>query len=707
MKYVKIFFLSLAVILVTSCDLELQDDPNAIKLDEINPTLLLNKIQTDFPTFFNTCSTFGMQMTRMQNSGGADYANANRPTAFDGTWTNAYANILNDINRLLPIAQAQGLTRHTGIARTLEAYVLLTLVDYFGDVPFTEAFAGLENPNANVDPQQDVYNQAIAILNQARLDFNTPANPSGAVPFDFYYGGDAARWVRLVNSLKLKAFLNLRVMDPNAAADSINRVLSHTGGRIASQSDNFVFRYATSTADPDARHPRWTNNWLTGANDYIANYLMWQMNFGYNMQDPRMRFYFYRQTTANNTNPNNIRCILEQVPPHYPNVGPVAGPGGFPPAVDQAASNGAWSRTFCYPTGAGYWGRDHVDPQGIPPDGLLRTTWGSYPVGARFDANNGLGVTNASTLANSMRGAGFQPIMMRSFVNFMVAEADLYLNLAPSGFESTARAQFESGIRNSFQDVRDWAVIGTYGSNGFGASPTQATTINQFYPVAGQILANVRAATTASITLSGTQTVDGVALAVGDRVLVKNQTTASQNGVYVVATGAWTRATDADTGGKLIGATVTVNEGTANGSANTTRQWAQTTPATITIGTSGITWTQTFTGDVERYVLNALTVNTTTLKGYDGMTSDDDRMNLVAREYWVSLFGNGVESYNLYRRTGGKPTGMQPAISGTPGAFPRSFWYPVVFEARNGSVEQKLDLTGKVFWDMGTTNLDY
>lgn len=58
------------------------------------------------------------------------------------------------------------------------------------------------------------------------------------------------------------------------------------------------------------------------------------------------------------------------------------------------------------------------------------------------------------------------------------------------------------------------------------------------------IKAPVKAATTANITLSGTQTIDGVALVSGDRVLVKDQSTASENGVYVVATGAWTRALD-------------------------------------------------------------------------------------------------------------------------------------------------------------------
>lgn len=76
--------------------------------------------------------------------------------------------------------------------------------------------------------------------------------------------------------------------------------------------------------------------------------------------------------------------------------------------------------------------------------------------------------------------------------------------------------------------------------------------------------ASVRAATTANITLSGTQTIDGVSLAVNDRVLVKNQSTPAQNGIYIVAAGAWTRATDADAWNELISAFVFVEEGTTN-----------------------------------------------------------------------------------------------------------------------------------------------
>jgi len=100
---------------------------------------------------------------------------------------------------------------------------------------------------------------------------------------------------------------------------------------------------------------------------------------------------------------------------------------------------------------------------------------------------------------------------------------------------------------------------------------------------------SAKAATTGNITLSATQTIDGVALSAGDRVLVKNQTTASANGIYVVAAGAWTRATDANSSGSLNGGTfVFVEQGTANADSG----WVVTTDGAITIGTTAINWVQ-------------------------------------------------------------------------------------------------------------------
>lgn len=76
---------------------------------------------------------------------------------------------------------------------------------------------------------------------------------------------------------------------------------------------------------------------------------------------------------------------------------------------------------------------------------------------------------------------------------------------------------------------------------------------------------SVRAASTANIaTLSGTLTIDGIALIVGDRVLVKDQAITHQNGIYLVAAGAWARTLDADTWAELVSAYVFVEQGAVN-----------------------------------------------------------------------------------------------------------------------------------------------
>jgi hypothetical protein len=92
--------------------------------------------------------------------------------------------------------------------------------------------------------------------------------------------------------------------------------------------------------------------------------------------------------------------------------------------------------------------------------------------------------------------------------------------------------------------------------------------------------------TTENITLSGTQTIDGVAVVAGDRVLVKNQSTASNNGIYVVAAGSWTRAVGADDYAEYEGAVVFVISGTGN--AGTT--WYCSAQPGGTLGVTALNW---------------------------------------------------------------------------------------------------------------------
>lgn len=105
------------------------------------------------------------------------------------------------------------------------------------------------------------------------------------------------------------------------------------------------------------------------------------------------------------------------------------------------------------------------------------------------------------------------------------------------------------------------------------------------------VKAPVRATTTANITLSGLQGVDGVTLAEGDRVLVKNQSNTPDNGIYLASTSAWQRTADFDGARDIVkGTTVQVIEGSANHN-----QWFNVTSANpVNIGTDSITWGQTY-----------------------------------------------------------------------------------------------------------------
>lgn len=123
-----------------------------------------------------------------------------------------------------------------------------------------------------------------------------------------------------------------------------------------------------------------------------------------------------------------------------------------------------------------------------------------------------------------------------------------------------------------------------------GVSATDAATVAQVDAARQGVMVKdpVRAATTANITLSGTQTIDGIALSAGERVLVKDQTTGQNNGIYVVSASGWSRSTDADVSSEVKGGMMMwVNEGTTNGD----KQFILTTNDPIVLGTTPLTFT--------------------------------------------------------------------------------------------------------------------
>jgi hypothetical protein len=134
---------------------------------------------------------------------------------------------------------------------------------------------------------------------------------------------------------------------------------------------------------------------------------------------------------------------------------------------------------------------------------------------------------------------------------------------------------------------------------------------------------SVAVATTTNITLSGgTPTIDGVIVATGNRVLVKNQTDPTANGIYIIATGAWPRATDADTSLKLAGATVLVQQGTQSGTT-----WSTNFSTSGTFGVQPVNWYQVVNTSFANSTAGTIAINGTQAAGTSNLYARADHVH--------------------------------------------------------------------------------
>jgi len=562
MKYFKIIVILALFSTTVACNKELDallENPNAPSVNTADVDLLLNTVQLSFTGFFDDASNLGGQLTRQQAMFGPLYSNAYSPGTSDGLWSTGYASIIKNANAVIPLAQKQNKFRASGMAKFFKAYALATMVDAFGDIPWTEAELGIENPNPKADKGAAVYAAAIAILDDAIVDFGkTSAN----VANDMYYGNSSANWITAAKTMKFKLLMQTRKVDASAAAKI--QALVTSGDLIKTAAKDFNFKYGINRTSPDSRHPDFASNYNAAGSvgEYLGDWFMWAVvaeknggsvsgtsNRAPRTLDPRQRYYFYRQNTTDaNVNEITLTCSTFPRPAHY--------------TEDQP---------FCF-VGAGYWGRDHGDNSGTPPDGSFRTTWGIYPAGGLFDENQAKKVELEPTLSG--KGAGILPIWNSEFTHFKLAEAAATGVI--TGGMSAARASLKTAIENNMAKV-----------TGFPA--TLNVTPNSAYT-----------ATSATIT------------------------------AYV----------------DLV------------------------------------------------------------LASFDAATTDDAKLEIIMKEYYLSTWGNGWEAYNAYRLTG-YPKKMQPVLALNPGIFIRSFYYPSVYVNRNLNAPAQKALgvkAEKVFWDNNADN---
>ena len=522
-KYLMMMVIASATMFYSCETMELEDlaSPNSLSPDLADADLLLNKIQISFLSAMQDMQYNGAALGRISYMGGRVYYNNFGAYTVSSSWYQLYASILPDIAAIEGLNGEENLLAfHLGMSKAMAAHIMMGIVDSVGDIPWAEANNPVEYPNPGVSDDADVYAAAVAMLDEAQGYLDAAGGGD-----DMYYGGDASKWTKYVNTLKMRAALT---------QGNYSAALAQTNV-IETAADDLQFNYGSQELQPDTRHPWYGSDYTTsGANIYQSSWLMdlmdgetddwyatsvsdWSAgNFPIN--DPRRRYYFYRQTTmtpgnhqmikafgavymypydwsGDSSNGETLQCSLQDQPFHLE----------FTPDGNTGYGNGRWCSNFI-----GYWGRHHGNDEGTPPDNFTRTATGVYPSGGSFDNLDDIGdydtvgsLGGLNALAgqvwqgNGGGGAGIWPIYLSSYVKFMKAEAAL-----ATGDAATAAMYMEAGMNESITKVMGFssvdaeadsskfptsADVATFVSDvmaQFAAAPTTSTLDGLGWPVA-------------------------------------------------------------------------------------------------------------------------------------------------------------------------------------------------------------------------------
>ena len=464
---ISILLILLLGLTFTSCettDLDLVNDPNQITVDNGDLERYMVAIQVDFARFASTMGSNGARLVRIEQMSAGSYVNAFEPIFTNYEWRLAYVNLFSDIQNAHNLATEKGSRgNHIAVMKILQAYTLISLVDYFGDIPLSEATNLADFPQPSLDSGSSVYAAAITMLTDAGNELGLLGNLNLAN--DYYYNNNFDQWKKLANTLLMQAYVNTNNTSAFNALVNGNNFISETA-------DDFVWEYTALINDEiDARAPGYQSDYTGGGvtsykSDYLMNAMLKDDAGTGSDGDPRRRYYFFRQnectpgalkdyTVAPDADgnqcpvdPERLFCSTSPRPAHYP------GSDMVYCSVDN-----------------GYWGRDHGFGGGIPPDTFKRTAYGVYPYAGNFDDNR----FSSVGLGQGGGGAGITPIYLASWSYLMRAE----MALANGGDAGThLRKAMEISIAKvmSFGSKDGDANLATTDDGGF--APTTATVNN-------------------------------------------------------------------------------------------------------------------------------------------------------------------------------------------------------------------------------------
>jgi hypothetical protein len=341
---------------------------------------------------------------------------ADRYGAGASGWEGLYAAISN-LNVIIARGTAENRFVYVGIAKILKAYTFSILVDVYGDVPYSEFDqfeAGIKQPK--FDKGAEIYPQLLKLLDEGIADLKNPTvNPSKPGNDDYIYKGNVINWTKAANTIKLKLYTQVRLVQDVKA--QVTALLASPATLINSQDESFMMPYGP-IGTTDDRHSAFGDYNATQRGGQLFSPWLYEIMKGRNpdilngLSDPRLPYYVYNQKSAvGGSNPTPENCTEYR-------------DGGFVSIV--FGSNGP-----C---------RDGSNSQ-------TYSLLGIYPAGGRYDDGaarsvNSIGAQNA--------GTGARPHEFITYADRLYLEAELInAGLAP-GVERTV---FSKALDESFAQV--------------------------------------------------------------------------------------------------------------------------------------------------------------------------------------------------------------------------------------------------------------
>ncbi|GBF17891.1 MULTISPECIES: SusD/RagB family nutrient-binding outer membrane lipoprotein [Arenibacter] len=231
-KINKIFKLFLVVCLLsaTSCDNELTEinqNPNGVDPSQGNPSFLLTQVMVNTALDVGSKGYSGELSAFVQYTQKDSWGNNNYD--WDGSGWNTYYGNLRSAKLALQRSQELGYTLHEAIAQILMAQNFVTLADYYGDVPYSNAVQADEDVILpTYDSQEAVYKGAIAdfVAAAASISNNMGNLEAFGASQDIFFGGDAEKWMKYANSLALRYYMRLSEKDPSYAQAGVTATLA-------------------------------------------------------------------------------------------------------------------------------------------------------------------------------------------------------------------------------------------------------------------------------------------------------------------------------------------------------------------------------------------------------------------------------------------------------------------------------------------------